>query len=238
MRGKSQPKLERWWSLGTTIENNGERCVCAFNAAGDIFYRATTVGRYEDYPPGTPLGRNGPRWWKESEPHGNWLGAARKYAIPWRVERDTGPDADAQWRSPAIFSCAMEWYPGSVSSSEATRHGLPRRPGCWGTQVSRMSDHERTKIVKLTFSLELESYKDKRKRKWRYRSADDPIYNDSWVIKFNGHESQALKPKALPEGSLLAVFLSYGSRFSRRWNPRTGEVEPFAMLKIGSVLHA
>lgn len=96
-----------------------------------------------------------------------------------------------------------------------------------------MEMHKRTCIVSLTFQLELEPYNES----WRYRAQADPEFDDSWTIKFNGHERSDTPPDILPPGSLVAVFLAYG-KWNERWNPKGKQAEDFVYLKIGSVLDA
>ena len=104
---------------------------------------------------------------------------------------------------------------------------MPRSPGCWSQDLE--NDTCLTSVVFLDFALE----RDRDGKTIYYRAETCRKFGSDWRLKYDGQLDDA--PARLPPGSLVAVFLAYGS-YSNRWNPILCSADRFAGLKIGSVL--
>lgn len=239
------------WSLGTTILQpaSGKRCVCAFDANGEIYHpEHADVEPNDDFPPGTPIVRTAAGRWEltavdEHNNQGSWLSVARKHAVSWRVDRTICSEHWGQWTSSNLFPCALEWYPtGSYSPTEQSpffplrpdlprSSPLPRSPGCWECQFELIPQNLRTRIALLDFRLEREPCKEG----WLYRAHKDEKFGADWTVKFDGRPYGEPPPEVLPRGTLVAVFLAIGQH-KYRWHPQATDVGGYVFLKIGSVL--
>jgi hypothetical protein len=224
------------WSLGTTaILQGGGYCVCAVDERGHVTYEAMKASA--NVPPGRVLekavgGRFDSNWCPTLVDDLPGLHkVAGLHARDWSFKPIPIVDAKktwtGHWESRDIFSNILEWYPhGSYHDPVDGEANMPRSPGCWHRVIAQSC---LTVIVRLKFQLEKRKVGDA----YKYVAKCEE-FGEEWLIKYNGQQPAAA-PEILYENTLVAVFLSLG-RYPQRYNPNTKYSEPFAHLKIGSIL--
>ena len=232
--------------LGSTsvVRRTGGHCGCAIRVSdGEVLYGVPVRGLV---PPGTlvvadPAG--GPnRVMTDAAEVAGQLGAAavdvfQRWARPWFARRHGFPYGRGArgtfWSSPGLFpGGVVGWYADDYAPDirGGSRHGPPRRPSVAATDVD-VGDARGaalTTVAHTTFGLYLEhSTRDG----YAYVTGDNSL-RVSWM-------GWGEPPRALPVGSLVAVFAApsaYGNperychdgAFRRMWAVRIGSV-----LRVG-----